>query len=550
MVAIAVLIGLMGIIAMVFSSASKASGQAQASTALYRVVEQVAETIRQDLESINPSESVLGIARVDVLAYATPEDRETQRLATAGNATLNDWHRADVLMIVSKRKFEPYIFPPPPTTLLEPPDTFEAYRQVVYGHANFGRLDPSNPGTWISQTQVEPALVGEPSPIPASKWHLTRRVVGSPDSNTIAKPSFATRTTLTSPGWASWPLVNNAVANAHTFTGNKADPTQYADLFVDTTLIPSLTFSSLLDSSTYRIAPGTAEYNNSGALVSFFRREGGSVLWYVPSTNKWYCLREDAGDPRPYWWELGPAGPPWIRQAYNPVSGSVQPIPASFTIPAPTDLPLDTPNNTRNWLEWFYRPSLQGIDRTRIDPNPPPGRTDRMAAYLLPGCSDFKIEFTYDDPREIAVDAATGNPSLAPDLDGDGIPDYDIDGKSFPDYDGNGVPDELFTPAPQAIRWQSLDGPQPLSGKMPWTQVQVWNRIGVEDADYGAYKDAAGNPLDLRDLTLQSADPPLPTATVRPTFRWPRAIRITLRVWDPAGRLEDPIVHTIVHTFE
>ncbi len=32
------------------------------------------------------------------------------------------------------------------------------------------------------------------------------------------------------------------------------------------------------------------------------------------------------------------------------------------------------------------------------------GRTDLMAHYFLPGCADFQVEFTYDDPHEIAIE--------------------------------------------------------------------------------------------------------------------------------------------------
>jgi len=557
MVAVAVLIGLMGIIAMVFSSASKASGQAQASTALYRVVEQVAETIRQDLESIDPSQSVLGIARVDVLAYATPEDVETQRLAISGNATLDDWHRADMLMVVSKRKFEPYIFQRQSNT-----EGFEECRQVIYGHANFGKLIQTAPNAWAwladptHQRMIEPADVNDPSPIPASKWHLARRVVGSPDADTALSLQATPRANM-----AGWPLVGDG------FTGNTSDQSLCSDLFVDTSIAPPATLERLLDETDLGLRRGTAAYNNLGVLASLCHRD--ACFYYRESasgSSALYCLAQDRADPLVadtglYWWRLAdPALPTWVRTidpGTGPITrtwttgGTYSPPPINPTTDFPPNrYPVDATTPTPyNWLQWFYVPNTTppGLSRTRIDPNPPPGRTDRMAAYLLPGCSDFKIEFTYDDPREIAVGrdpaiAATyGNPILTPDVDSDGVAEYDIDGTL-----AGG-----FTPAPQAIRWQSLDGPQPLSGKTSWTQVQVWNRIGVEGTDYGdAVKDAAGNPLDLRDLTLQPADAPPSTATVRPTFRWPRAIRITLRVWDPAGRLEDPIVHTIVHTFE
>jgi hypothetical protein len=104
------------------------------------------------------------------------------------------------------------------------------------------------------------------------------------------------------------------------------------------------------------------------------------------------------------------------------------------------------------------------------------------------------------------------------------------------DFNGAGATPVTRVPAPQPIHWQSLPRTVALGGNATDTQVCVWNRLGVDSTDYAtASRDALGRVMDLRDLTQP--------------YRWPRAIRITLRVWDPAGRLPEPITHTIVHAF-
>jgi hypothetical protein len=39
-----------------------------------------------------------------------------------------------------------------------------------------------------------------------------------------------------------------------------------------------------------------------------------------------------------------------------------------------------------------------------------------------------------------------------------------------------------------------------------------------------------------------------PTDRTNP-FRWPRALRITLKCWDAGGRLDEPVTYTMVYTW-
>ncbi|HSW47070.1 MAG TPA: hypothetical protein VLM89_16015, partial [Phycisphaerae bacterium] len=320
------------------------------------------------------------------------------------------------------------------------------------------------------------------------------------------------------------------------------NPTNHADLLADRSVTPNLVLSTLLDNSTgYGLGPGITAYSNNRQVKFFYIREGNEIFRRDVDADEWYCLKADpvaaSGDNRLYWWRLNTSVPAWERQAF--VAGIMQTISATFLFTPPIRVPLDGAIDPFNWMEWFYIPGTQGASRVLLDPNPPPGRSNMMSAYFLPGCSEFKVEFTYDDPREIAVDENTRRPILTPDADNDGQTEYDMDGTGvIADTDNDGVLDAPRTPAPQPINWQSLPSYwEAQTQGVPWQQVRVWNRIGVELTDYAdATRTATTPPSDLRDRTQP--------------FRWPRAIRITIRAYDPAGRLDDPITYTIVHCWQ
>ena len=150
----------------------------------------------------------------------------------------------------------------------------------------------------------------------------------------------------------------------------------------------------------------------------------------------------------------------------------------------------------------FFLGHVDGNSRVVLDPTPPIGQGERLAHYYLPACSEFKVEFTYDDPREIEIDREPGSPTIGEPI--------------LFDWNGDGT---VETPAPSPINWQSV----------PANEKWVWSKLSPQPNDYD---DGAG---DLRDLTHP--------------YRWPKAIRITIKVYDPGGRLEEPITQTIVHAW-
>lgn len=454
-VSVAILLALMAMIGMIFSTAGKASGTAQASTALYRQLRQITDSIRQDLEAVDPTTGVMAIAGVDVTAYLTADDK-ANGVSPAG-------HRADVLMLLNKRDFDPYVFDPAD----HPGAIFEEPRQVIYGHANFARINPAN-GTWLAGTtrRVEGTL----SEIPASQWHLARRIVGF------------TKLGVTGDNTGVWPLTSPA------FTGEIGALARYADVY-----------RGAWSAFNNAIWPGYFHYK-AGKPDVFF-------TWY-PSFASEKFLFVDASDyPVPRGsamlkngkWYRWRSGTNWVYEVVAP--------PYSETIaPSNTPPPLatfGTTGSTSCWPEWFY---VNGSSRSLIDPNPPAGKDQRLAAYFLPGCADFKVEYTYDDPREIALneDRTEPEPDMAKWLD------RDKDGSQ-----------EMY-PKPRPIHWRDVANGE---------QV-VWSKLSTVPTDYDA---GAGN-VDLRDRTSP--------------FRWPRAVRITIRVYDPAHRLTEPVTQTIVHAWQ
>lgn len=141
-----------------------------------------------------------------------------------------------------------------------------------------------------------------------------------------------------------------------------------------------------------------------------------------------------------------------------------------------------------------------------------------LGVHMLPGCAWFQVEFLMpEDPRN----------SL----------DY-----SDPTPDD---PDDWSTAADMP-RWTTVE-PGTMYVFVPDTQA---NRDAV-----GKQLIGTGEPdPNGRLATFAKLDPRIDdrasAVSNRRVRMWPYAIRITVRVFDPRGRLAEPIVRTIVHRFE
>lgn len=493
LVSLVILVGMMTLVATIFSTAGRSSGTAQAQSRLHRLLLQAADTIRNDLANTLPGTDAATGSPMGVLAIAGVSVNARDTLKTPIRS-----HRADVLMLLTQQRFEPFIYRTPANAAYA--TVFEDYKQVVYGHADIGKLDAINnvwfPGS-IRHVEGSEALgtLGT-SAMLASEWHLARRVVGFVSN----AASLA--------GIAQWSTATPAAPASAAILG--ADPVSITDA-----VYPPI--GPILNQT----MPGWYVYTRgaSGAMTPgpFYFEDGAGNRFYWDGASFYRLAADPAGQPA-FWWRLtGSSGsPPLITTSWERTYQTPPNLTSTLVLPHWPPLPfggyympgLPANNNLfRFWPDWFYAPyratGASDSYRTRIDPMPPAGMPERTSACFLPSCSEFKVEFTYDDPREIAVNpgpgAGTGQPFGA-DINGDGAPDV---------------------PAAFPINWQTV----------PPGQIFVWTGLPTQPNVYPP----VGGVDDLRNLTFP--------------YRWPRALRITIRAYAPGGALEYPVEQTIVHVW-
>lgn len=152
---------------------------------------------------------------------------------------------------------------------------------------------------------------------------------------------------------------------------------------------------------------------------------------------------------------------------------------------------------------------------TTVIPNPPAELASNLGVHLLPGCAWFQVEFLMpEDPR-------------------------------------NSVE---YAPAPAAGVAQRTDMPR-------WTAVED-GRTYVFVPDAQANRDAVMRQVDQFGVPLTGSRlarfaqviPPSMggenNAVNRKVRMWPYAIRVTVRVFDPQGRLREPIERSVIYRFE
>lgn len=447
MVSVAILLAILALIGTIFATTSKAGGNATSMAILHRQLAQVAEMIERDLEYVTPGPggTPLGIRGRVVTAYETAKDRDLAR-------TPPPQHRADTLMFFTTAAQDPYSYQDV-TNPLSP------FVQVVYQHADLAKLDPRTQQFDLTTLKRFEDLTQPPKlRSPAADWHLARRVIYS-----LAGLPAGPQPAGTYVGPNTYPV---ALTNPLFMTGECEVlwyPVAFVkDLFPQPGVLqwhPSYLSSASLGLTAFPDFPGATCF---GSYAIY----GGNLLALSSADARW--------------WTSGSGN--WARQEWTPPSGPMVPGAVANRPPLRTN-PILGPFEAilRNTL---HDPNAgpSGLpERSVVDPKPALDIVNPMRWNFLPGCSEFKVEYTYDDPRELAMDRTNGQIDLAP----------------------------------RPIRWHSV----PDEGEIIWSNVSVSPR------------NTAGNPAPT--------DP----------RRWPRAIRITLRVWDTAGRLADPVTRTIVHTW-
>ncbi|MBK8915896.1 MAG: prepilin-type N-terminal cleavage/methylation domain-containing protein [Phycisphaerales bacterium] len=136
---------------------------------------------------------------------------------------------------------------------------------------------------------------------------------------------------------------------------------------------------------------------------------------------------------------------------------------------------------------------------------PPPELATNSAVHLAPGCAWFHVEFLMpEDPRN-ALDHPDIN-TRAENLRWVSVP-----------------PGRTFVFVPDSSENRALIASTPIAN----------GRLG-----------------DFGEVTPEVPNNPLDDVTDRRIRTWPYALRVTIRLYDPRGRLEEPIVRSIVHRFD
>ncbi len=144
---------------------------------------------------------------------------------------------------------------------------------------------------------------------------------------------------------------------------------------------------------------------------------------------------------------------------------------------------------------------------TVID-RPPAGLQSNLGLQALPGCAWFQVEFLApEDPR-------------------------------------NGRDHPLSTGRTDMERWCSVD-PGATYVFVPDTEEN--RAIIASDVDVNGVPVAGSRLRDFKPRTTNNPDAPVTDRVIR---TWPYAIRVTVRVFDRDGQLQQPLVRTIVHRFD
>jgi len=488
-ISIGILILMLALAGQVFTITVRSTGQATALTETSQQLRMLEDTLRHDLRSVQPGQSLILIQGNPVNAYWTQSGKDSdiegigpskgyghvsdpEREDANGNLVAP---RADILMIFTSRKGASYVNP----------SVTGRIQQVVYGHAELGEYVPNpDAGTTGAPPYIfdpdfaTPAGVARsafpvdlttnyPSPtmvsqVPAAQWHLARRSV-------LLLPTTTTATTPGS-GFLTW--------------GDLTAPKK-----------------SGLGSD--EILGGSKVYAD---VVEGFRFEDIVLRPYDPlSPPNWAS--------EPQWF------PP-------PVFGNT----------------LDVP-----FAEW-YRPYA----RSRLDLTPPPIYASRLGAYFLPNCASFKVEWSLDpkspfvagrldgisevfwiDPGDAGDDSRTS--FKGPD------PLYSLQAR-IEELDGKtdaaskklaGTLRALLTESTQHADGSAYSlsdrfrGPAFPGTNPNWTQL------------------APGGTRP--NLEIFTATRPGPSGSEpAPDDVWPGALRITVDVFDRERRLQRPIRHVMV----
>jgi type II secretory pathway pseudopilin PulG len=495
-VAVAILLLMLTLAGQVLSLTIRSTGQARALSEVNQLLRSLEETLRDDLQNVQPGSSFVLIQGNPINTYWTQDGRDADNNRNPADgyphfrdpereyATLPgvlEKPRADILMV----------FPSKPATSFVNPEVSSNLQQVVYGHADLGKYEyGGNPPAWTFKLDP-PAFPDDPRKYdptmpPAETWHLARRSVllmptGSPP------PPVGTTTFP----WANQPPDFPAKLSDDRLLRGEIDIV--ANFFFDRDV---LNRHCLL-------------YNTLGNPVR-------------DSRGTWVCLPTHTSIPGNREFETGQvSGPPW----YLP--------------------PLFDPGPGR-------RLASKPFARSQLDPVPPAVLARRLGHYFVPRCASFKVEWALDPRSEFVGGRLDGEKEVFwfdPGAERD-----PADPSSRPDPLASltrAIDEERRTNGGSSPRYMRLEELKTgLLGQQNHPQVGNYSlaqRFGGDPSfiiqDYGSTDRA--NTVTFGGFRRKYESPDGPPVPVEDEV-FPAALRITVDVFDDARRLERPIRHVMI----
>ncbi len=509
----------------IFALTMRSSGQATALVEVSDEVRALEQSLREDLRYVQPDSSLMVIAGNRVNAYWTqdeedadadhnplngyPHSRDPRREYIDADGNVQpELPRADVLMFFTARPGSSYVSP----------EVSGHLQQVVYGHAELGTINPARVWTpdiapnasdelmlaaaTVQQdtvrftgnasqpyTTVPSPAKPPPAPLPAEDWQLTRRSVLILDQPAYEPP-------LGIP--PSETRLDPALDLNDDFQSSEKDK---HPLFYD---LPRVNF----------VRDGRRDYLVNDYDANSFSYQW-DVIWRVGQLSR---VVGDYNDP--------------VCNAYP-----------NLCLPA---IEHDPPAG-------YTRAAVAWMQRTLLDPTPPVRDARRLGAYMLPHCASFKVEWALQldsagacgeiiwvDPGDLASTIR----KMQARIDG-----ATADALTYGVYTG--------CPCAEAILGHEPSG-CPLTPKNPEGAIfklLPTNPIGdprtldpypVRFADFNKGQDDDGVPRPVHVFyprKLPRAQEPVLDV---PDPLFPKALRITVDVYDPAGRLQRPVRHVMV----
>lgn len=515
-------IGILGILMVVagsvFALTLKSSGQATALIDIHQSLRALEDSLREDLRGVSPSGSIMVIQSHAINSYwtddakeidnnANPLDlsltRDPQREKAVGATLEVERPRADMLMFFTSR----------PGTSFRDPEISGTLQQVVYGHALPGEWDlnkqwaptitpPSgfvdayaessftpNQLQYVGPADYQYRMIPSVSNPPvfamsARNWHLFRRGVLIVDQDLSNPPN-----TFFPAAW-----LDDSAAKV---TGNDDDPDY-----------PSVPKSSY-------VRDGRRDY-----LVDGANPNAPEFVYNYDVVNR---LKLPDADPSTYQPGEGPGfGPAYDVNGVNPEA------------------------------------LVHMMPRALLDSAPPSNQVNRMGQFFLPHCASFRVEWALDMRDVIAhFDSDASFNQRCFDAKVEFLPFTKdviwVDPLNFAE-----TIEKMWSVIDQ-INMSATD-PVCVPLEMPeFVEKFLGKLIFRNPTDYVNYPnpdrfaEISGGNVVPYDTHIFYANKPFSQATNPPQLvvdqpdpLFPKALRITVDVYDPADRLERPIRHVMV----